>query len=173
MKMNNRPGEGGFTYLGVLLMLTMLSLGLVKDTRSRQIIHRQQQEEELFFRGLQIRNAINSYQKSGSGCFPLGFEDLLRDNRDKKGVGHLRIWYTDPFTGSRDWGMTYDKQGRWIGVYSKGKGKPLRQTLFPVALKDFKKAESYEQWVFKTQEVPAAPLPSACRASLHKSSVKK
>ncbi len=41
--------QGGFTYLWVLLMLTMLSLSLLKETRSREVQFRQQQEEELFF----------------------------------------------------------------------------------------------------------------------------
>ncbi|WLI78771.1 hypothetical protein Q5705_09610 [Kosakonia sp. H02] len=167
------PGEGGFTYLWVLLMLTVLSLSLLKDTRSRQVNDRQQQEEELFFRGVQIRNAIQSYQKSGSGCFPLSFDDLLRDTRDKKVVGHLRLWFADPLTGSRQWGMAYDKQGRWIGVFSKGKGKPLRHDLFPHEIKAFKNVDRYEQWVFKTVEVPSAPLPSACRSLLNQPSAKK
>lgn len=162
----NHTGESGFTYLWVLLMLTMLSLSLVKDTRSRQVVYRQQQEEELFFRGVQIRNAIHRYQKSGSGCFPLSFDDLLRDTRDKKAVGHLRLWFTDPLTGSRQWGMAYDKQGRWIGVFSKGKGTPLRHALFPSEIKEFKNVDGYEKWVFKTPDVPSAPLPSACRSSL-------
>ncbi len=168
MHRSKPAAQGGFTYLWVLLMLTMLSLSLLKETRSREVQFRQQQEEELFFRGVQIRNAIHSYQKKGSGCFPLGFEDLLQDSRDKKPVAHLRQWFADPLTGSRDWGMSYDKQGRWIGVYSKGHGTSLRHTLFPPEIKNFKQAERYEQWLFKTPEVLSAPLPSACRSLLNK-----
>lgn len=167
MARSKASAQGGFTYLWVLMMLTVLSLSLLKETRSREVHFRQQQEEELFFRGVQIRNAIHSYQKNGSGCFPLGFEDLLRDNRDKKAVAHLRQWFADPLTGSRDWGMSYDKQGRWVGVFSKGRGRPLRQALFPPDIKSFKPAERYEQWIFKTPDVLSAPLPSACRSLLN------
>ncbi len=164
MRSSGYSGQGGFTYLWVLLMLTVLSLALLKDNSYRQAIRQQQQEEALFFRGVQIRNAIQQYQKAGNGCFPLGFDDLLRDPRGKKVVYHLRQWFADPFTGSRQWGMSYDKQGRWVGVFSQGKGRPLRHKAFPPALRDFKKAESYQKWIFKVDDAANAPLPSACRS---------
>lgn len=163
--MRSSQRQGGFTYLWVLLMLTMLSLALLKESSYRQAIYRQQQEEELFFRGVQIRNAIQQYQKAGNGCLPLSFDDLLRDPRGKKVVYHLRRWFTDPLTGSRQWGMSYDKQGRWVGVFSKGKGRPLRTAAFPKALADFKKADTYAKWIFKVDDAANAPLPSACRSA--------
>lgn len=162
MSSNHHGGQGGFTYLWVLLMLTMLSVALLQDNSHRQAIYRQQQEEELFFRGMQIRNAIQQFQKAGKGCFPASFDDLLRDPRGKTVVYHLRRWFTDPLTGSRQWGMSYDDKGRWIGVYSKGKGTPLRTALFPKDFSDFQKAKSYKDWAFKVEEVPSAPLPAAC-----------
>lgn len=165
MRSSHCQRQRGFTYLWVLLMLTALSLALLKDNGYRQAIQRQQQEEELFFRGVQIRDAIQQYQKAGNGCFPLGFDDLLRDTRGKKAVYHLRQWFTDPFTGSREWGMSHDKQGRWVGVFSQGKGRPLRSTAFPPALRDFKKADSYQKWVFKVDDAANAPLPSACQST--------
>lgn len=157
-------GQGGFTCLLLLFALTVLALSLLKSQGAVQLRHRQQQEDELLFRGEQIRQAIKQYRTASyaNGCYPGGFEDLLADTRGGKVHYHLRQWFSDPLTGQRQWGMKYDEQGRWVGVYSKGQGRPLRKEGFMQDSEKFRQASRYEEWLFAVETDPAAPLPRAC-----------
>ncbi|OON41337.1 hypothetical protein BTJ39_05075 [Izhakiella australiensis] len=158
-------GQDGFTSLLLLLALTVLALSMLKSQDIIQLRHRQQQESELLFRGEQIRQAIKQYRSASyaNGCYPTGFNDLLKDNRGGKVHYHLRQWFSDPLTGERQWGMAYDDKGRWIGVYSKGQGRPLRKEGFIQDGDKFRQAKHYEEWIFVVEKDPAAPLPSACK----------
>ncbi|HEI8864675.1 TPA: hypothetical protein SLG40_000115 [Serratia odorifera] len=61
--------------------------------------------------------------------------------------------------------MIYDAQQRWIGVYSQGKGQPLKKSGFaPLYEERFKKAKSYTDWQFKVEEDAGAPLPAQCHS---------
>ncbi|HFK7188288.1 hypothetical protein [Serratia odorifera] len=161
-------GQGGFTYLFVLLALTVLALALLKSQEMIKVHHHQQQEDELLFRGEQIRQAINSYQQASyaNGCYPPGFDALLVDARGGKKNYHLRRWFVDPLTGSQQWGMVHDQKGRWIGVHSQGHGRPLRKDGFGSHVDEdkFKRATDYSEWVFLADTDAAAPLPSACQS---------
>lgn len=158
--------QGGFTYLFVLLTLMLLALMLMRSQEAIQIRHQQHQEEELLFRGEQIIQAISQYRSvsHANGCYPVSFEQLLTDRRGQKVHYHLRRWYVDPFTGSSQWGMVYDPQGRWLGVQSQGHGLPLRKEGFgyQVDANKFKQAKDYQEWVFAVAPDPTAPLPAAC-----------
>lgn len=157
--------QGGFTYILLLLALTVLALSLLKSKDTIQVRFRQQQESELLFRGEQIREAMRLYRvdEHSNGCFPVGFEELIQDTRGGKTRYHLRQWFTDPLTGQKEWGKIFDDQHRWIGVYSKGKGTPLRKEGFVKDSETFKGAKSYREWAFKLETDPSAPLPEACR----------
>lgn len=154
--------QGGFTYIFVLLALTVLALGLLKSQELESLRYREQREDELLFRGEQIRQAIAAWQQSGNGCYPIDFNDLLQDKRGEKPLYHLRQHYPDPLTG-KEWGRVVDPQGRWIGVYSKGSGKPLRKTGFSgEQAEKFRQAKSYHEWEFAVKVNATAPLPAAC-----------
>ncbi|WP_261455441.1 type II secretion system protein [Serratia ficaria] len=161
--------QGGFTYLFVLLALTLIAGMLLKSREIAQIHHRQEQEEELLFRGEQIRKAISRYQKApyANGCYPDRLEQLLEDRRGSQVHHHLRRWFSDPLTGNPQWGMNVDPQGRWIGVHSLGSGRPLRKSGFnaQVDVHKFKKAESYSEWVFAVKPDANAPHPSVCKSN--------
>lgn len=158
--------QDGFTYLFMLMALTVLSIMLLKNQDSVQTLHRQQQEEELLFRGEQIRQAISRYQSApyANGCYPTNIGQLLEDRRGPGVNHHLRRWYSDPLTGRAEWGMIYDPQGRWTGVYSHSHGRPLRKEGFSAEadITRFKKAKSYAEWKFFVASDLSAPLPSAC-----------
>lgn len=157
--------QGGFTYLLLLLALTAVALSLLKSQDTIKMRHRQQQEAELLFRGEQIREAMRLYRSDehGNGCFPTGFEALIRDTRGGKTRYHLRQWFTDPLTGQKEWGKIFDDEQRWIGVYSRGAGKPLRKEGFVKDGETFKDAKNYREWAFTLEKDPSAPLPGACR----------
>ncbi|MEW5561958.1 hypothetical protein AB1287_17210 [Enterobacter asburiae] len=158
-------GQQGFTCLLLLLALTILALSMLKSQDLIELRHRQQQEAELLFRGEQIRQAIRQYRTASyaNGCYPTGFDDLLKDMRGGKIHYHLRQWFSDPLTGQRQWGMTFDDKGRWIGVYSQGQGRPLRKEGFVLDGEKFRQATRYQEWVFEVEKDPAAPLPSVCK----------
>lgn len=160
MSLNER--QGGFTYLLLLITLSLMALSFLKSQDSEQMRYREQQEAELLFRGEQYRAAIASYRAAGNGCFPVRAEQLTLDKRGPKPRYHLRQVWTDPLTNSKTWGAIYDPQGRWIGVRSLGKGEPRRKVGFSHDVETFSKAKSYYDWTFKVESDPQAPMPSAC-----------
>lgn len=177
-KTDQRGSQGGFTYLMLLIALSVLALSLLKAADGEKMRHIYQQEQELLFRGEQIRMAIASYrdeeisseksrEKSRNprthGCFPVSFAQLLEDKRGRSPRYHLRQLYADPLTQRQEWGMIYDEKKRWIGVHSLGHGKPRRKAGFKSDEEKFAKAQSYAEWTFTVKPDPQAPLPSHCR----------
>jgi type II secretory pathway pseudopilin PulG len=161
--MNNlRKQQGGFTYLLLLIALSVLAMALLKSTDEITMRYRERQEKELLFRGEQIRAAIASYRAVGHGCFPTDFAQLLDDERGMKPVYHLRQHYRDPLTNQETWAMLYDPDGRWIGVTSAGNGTPLRKAGFSEEAVEFSKAKTYQDWKFTVKSDLNAPLPTAC-----------
>lgn len=154
--------QGGFTYLLLLVALSVLALSLLKSQENVQMRHTEQQEAELLFRGEQYRKAIAAYRAVGNGCFPVRVEQLMLDRRGPVPRYHLRQAWDDPLTNKKTWGTIYDAQGRWIGVRSLGSGKPRRKAGFSHDAETFSKANSYYDWSFKVETDPTAPLPAAC-----------
>ena len=177
MKIDLKQSQGGFTYLLLLIALSVLAISLLKTTDTAKIKHVYQQEAELLFRGEQIRAAIASYRgedaqqpardktnkNRGHGCFPVSFAQLLADTRGTSPRYHLRQHYADPLTQRHEWGMVYDEKHRWIGVHSLGNGKPRRKSGFKHDDEKFADASSYADWTFTVTADPRAPLPRACQ----------
>lgn len=171
--MHNGNDQSGFSYLLLLVWITIFALMLMKSQDLLISRFRHQQEEQLLFNGNQIREAISNYrgkdnpdQGKGSqkkeGCFPTRFEQLIKDNRSLKPLYHLRKHYADPLVPKRDWIKIFDEEGRWIGVHSSGTGHPMKKTGFADLYKEFSKAKSYQDWEFKVEEDLTAPLPVKC-----------
>jgi type II secretory pathway pseudopilin PulG len=139
--------QGGFTYLGMLLILVLVgialaSAGLVWHTAS---VH--EKEEDLLFVGEQYRQAIASYYVSGQGELPKKLADLVLDPRFASVKRHLRRIYPDPMTGTKEWGLV--KAGdRILGVYSLAPGKPLKEIRVSTPGADGGIAVAYSEWKF-------------------------
>lgn len=158
--------EGGFSYLLLLAWLSVLAIMMLRSEAHLHTKWRQEREDQLLFSGDQIRAAIDNYRKktNGNACFPDNFQQLLNDNRSGHTEHLLRQLYPDPLTENREWGMLYDAQQRWIGVYSRGSGVPLKKNGFMAQYDEqFRKAKSYADWQFKVKEDISAPLPEQCR----------
>ena len=160
--MMKSKGQGGFTYLLALIALAAIAVTLMQSTDDLSMRRHAQQEAELLFRGEQIRQAIAAWREHGNGCFPLRFEQLLVDRRGVTPRYLLRQHYPDPLTQQKEWGMIYDAQGRWLGVYSQGKGSPRQKRGFTPDQRAFAKATSYAGWQFQVATDPQAPLPRQC-----------
>lgn len=159
--------QAGFAYLFVLLFMALfgaISAGIVAGGSN---LSQRAAEEELLLTGTQFREAIRSYYEAGAGGrrFALTFEELLRDPRIPGVRRHLRRVYSDPLTGTADWGILQAPGGGIMGVYSKSAAKPLKLDLFPQEYHGFANKEKYSEWVFAYvpagQALPGATLGSA------------
>jgi len=150
--------EKGFTYLAALfiMMIMGIMLGMIGETWS--MIMRRDREEELLFRGKQIKTAIQRYRdndtKFGKAVGGIkGIEDLLKDNRTPTTVRYLRKNWPDPITGE-EWKTVTEPGSGIVGVYSPSDQQPLKKANFPLEFKDFEKKEKYSDWkfVYKSQQ---------------------
>ncbi len=141
----------GYTYLGVLFLMALMALSLTGASTLWEIEQRREKERELVFIGRQYVAAIGSYYNAASGgdkLYPPNLEELLRDSRYPNVKRHLRKPWRDPMTGTANWGLVMDPQGRVMGVHSLAMGIPIKQKGFgnlEAALAD---KSSYRDWVF-------------------------
>lgn len=148
--MNGRA-QGGFTYLSLLFMITVLGIAAGAAGKYWSTEARRSSEEELLFRGMQIRAAIASYHDTSPGAkaYPGSLDELLLDKRHPVTRRHLRRLYTDPMTGKADWQLIEAPGGSGImGVRSSSEKEPLKKKGFPDGLVGFEESGSYGQWEF-------------------------
>lgn len=137
---------------GAALLLTMFLVAIigVMLTVAGRVWRTEMQREkeaELLAVGGEIALAITRYHAT-SLQYPENLNQLLLDPRQQNTVRHLRRLYRDPITGSKTWGLIKEVGGRITGVYSLGKGEPLKQAGFATAQAKFKGAKSYADWTF-------------------------
>lgn len=141
----------GHTYLAVLMMVIIMGILLCAVGRSWHTVMKREREEELLFRGGQIRDAISRWYKpraGGHAATPLrDLKDLLQDPRTPRTVRHLRRLYKDPVTNG-EWVIITDPVKGIQGVASAGRDMPLKTTGFPEELKDFTGNKHYSDWRF-------------------------
>jgi type II secretory pathway pseudopilin PulG len=140
-----RPGkQRGYTYLGLLGLLTIMGAALATLGTHWSTAAQRQREAELVFRGEQIRDAIGRYRAAQNPPqWPPSLQALLEDRRGNSVRHHLRRLYADPFTGQADWALVEapsragSRAGglpspQLMGVYSRSNVKRLRQDLPPL-----------------------------------------
>lgn len=144
-------GQRGFTYLWTLMLVAALGVGLSIAAESYATAARRDREQELRFVGREFRDAIRSYYQiqivAGKHEYPPTLEALLRDNRFPGVRRHLRRIYTDPMTGSAEWGVVR-VNGRVAGVHSLSDKTPLKQDNFEPDEASLRQRERYRDWVF-------------------------
>lgn len=116
-------------------------------------------EADLLWIGDNYARAIASYHAASPAQmreYPQKLEQLLLDLRQPNTMRHLRRLYRDPMTGSTEWGLIKDGSGRITGVYSLGKGAPLKQGGFEKNWARFNNAKSYADWIFVAEPDNAA-----------------
>ena len=139
----------GYAYLMLLVVAACMaiaasSIGIIVYSRAV----RMEKENELIFRGMAYKNALKSYYDASKGkkTYPESLEALISDPRysDKK---HIRKLYADPITG-KAWVLFKTRDGGISGVACSSDKRPLKQTGFPAAIKQFEGAQHYSDWVF-------------------------
>jgi type II secretory pathway pseudopilin PulG len=151
--------QGGFVYIGLLIGLAIVGVGLSAISEVWHQSQQREREEELLFIGGQFRQAITRYYLESPPAqrrFPMQLNDLLEDLRTPAGPRHyLRKIYLDPMTGKADWGEIRLASGQLVGVYSLSALIPLKSANFELKNKGFSEASRYSDWTFRS-ELPAA-----------------
>jgi type II secretory pathway pseudopilin PulG len=141
----------GFTYVGLLIAVALLSIGLAGAGEVWSTAARREREAQLLFAGDQFRRALDSYYEGSPGVkrYPTSLEALLEDRRLPTTRRHLRRLYADPMTGKPDWALVRLPGGEIVGVHSVSTDRPLKRAGFGPSDEAFGTAESYRQWVFR------------------------
>ncbi len=162
--------KNGFALSFVVITLLFVGIGMASVGKIWSKIIQREKEEELLFRGDQIRKAIESYYYDSKNCrhpnmYPSSLEDLLKDKRCLSVQRHLRKLYKDPMTIDGEWelipvtpegkvkgspffGLEKGTGIRIKGVRSKSEKEPLKKTGFPDVYKNFEGKMRYKDWEF-------------------------
>ena len=172
MKPRCLSSSAGFTYLAVLMMVVIMGIMLGAIGESMHMVMKRDREEELLFRGEQIRYAIERWNNQpGRQRTPLReLKDLLKDPRSLANVKYLRRLYQDPISGE-DFVPVNDPQFGIIGVRSPSEEEPAKKANFPLVTelnnnvqrpdiyKRFEGKTKYSEWEFVYgQSAPAGTI---------------
>ncbi|NOU26027.1 MAG: type II secretion system protein [Methylotenera sp.] len=151
MKIPSKKNIVGFTYLGVLFIITILGITLALAGTLYSFTQQREKERQLLFVGNQFKQAIGLYYQRTPGYikrYPVRLEYLLQDNRFVSVQRHLRKIYTDPMTKSQDWGLVNAPDGGIMGVYSKSTDFSLKVSGFEFANINLPNKPRYSDWQF-------------------------
>jgi type II secretory pathway pseudopilin PulG len=158
-----RGPQSGFTYLGMLALLTVMLMWAGAAVEVTHTQTRREQEEELLFVGQQYRTAIQGFQ-TAMGRLPGSLEEMLQVSLPAGPPKRfLRRIYPDPISGEMTWGVVTGPGGGIQGVYSRSELKPLKQTGFEKENMTFSGALTYSDWKFTAQMMTGTPTAPAYR----------
>lgn len=123
---------------------------------------KREKERELLFVGDQFRRALDQYSlhsPAGSRRFPMSLEDLLKDPRTPNTQRYLRKIYSDPITGSLEWGLVKGPNDEIYGIYSLSEEEPVKKHNFSSSDAGFEGKMKYAEWVFMSKPVRFATRP--------------
>ena len=143
-----RIRSSGFTYIGILLAVAILSISLAAASTLWSTVVQRDREAELLFVGEAYRAAIEHYFRQG-GQLPQELEDLIQDDRGPAVRRYLRRLYPDPITGQLDWEIIRTPDGGISGVHSVSTKAPIKRANFPAREVAFEDAECYCDWRFE------------------------
>ncbi len=144
--------SGGFTYIGLVVLLAILGLVAAAGMKTGALMQRAAAEEELLEIGAAFSDALRSYAAAtptGQQQQPPNLQALLKDPRFPNVRRHLRRVYVDPITGKAAWGLVTSGGQTWItGVYSLSDAKPLKIGNFDARFVNFENKERISDWKF-------------------------
>jgi type II secretory pathway pseudopilin PulG len=141
-----------------MALVAIVVIGIMAGAANISTIHVMQRdrEEELMFRGIAYRNAIQHYY-SVERRYPRSLRDLLNDPRFAHRP-YLRALYPDPMSGrgmegnrieNGGWRLIHAPDGGIAGVASSSRQEPIKKANFPLGFGNFEDAKSYSEWVFE------------------------
>ncbi|MGJ7917502.1 type II secretion system protein [Massilia sp. LXY-6] len=155
-----RRRDGGFTYVGLIVLVTIIGLVGAATLKADALLRRAAAEQELLEIGAAFSAALTSYAEAtprGQPPQPPSLEELLKDPRVPGIRRHLRKIFVDPVTGKAEWGIVWLNKGNGIkgsggsgvvAVYSLSGSKPLKQANFDARFQNFENREHLSEWKF-------------------------
>ena len=146
--------EGGFTYLGLVILVTVIGLVGAATLKVDALLRRAEAEEELLETGAAFSEALRTYAEAtpkGQLPQPPSLQELLKDPRFPGVRRHLRKIFVDPLTGKAEWGIVWANPGERRGVlavYSLSKAKPLKVANFDARFSGFENKQHVSDWKF-------------------------
>lgn len=151
MPTGKRRTQSGFTYLGLLVMVAVMGVGLASMGELWQTVSQREREKDLLLAGREIRKAIGRYYTASAGGwqrYPASLDDLLKDNRFPGLRRHLRRIPLDPMTGKSDWETIPAPGGGVMGVHSRSKDEAMKVAGFDPGEEGFEGKKAYSEWRF-------------------------
>jgi type II secretory pathway pseudopilin PulG len=148
------PREGGFTYLGLIILVTVIGLVGAATLKVDALLRRAAAEEELLEIGAAFSEALRTYAEAtpkGQPPQPPSLQELLKDPRFPGVRRHLRKIFVDPLTGKAEWGIVWANPGEKRGVmavYSLSNAKPLKVANFDQRFSGFENKQHVSDWKF-------------------------
>jgi len=152
--------EEGFTYVGLIVLVTIIGLVGAATLKADALLRRAAAEEELLEIGAAFSAALTSYAEAtprGQLPQPPSLEELLKDPRFPGIRRHLRKVFVDPVTGKAEWGIVWLNKGSGLNgaggtgvlaVYSLSQAKPLKQGGFDTRFQGLDNKEHLADWKF-------------------------
>jgi type II secretory pathway pseudopilin PulG len=94
--MPHRSPEAGYTLIALTAGMTIMLILMTAGAPAWRYLMQDMREEELLFRGNQIAEAIERYQRKNANTFPPSLEVLVKGK-------YLRKAYQDPFEPKGKW----------------------------------------------------------------------
>jgi len=147
-----RAGEGGFTYIGLLILIALIGIVLAVSGQVTATTMQREREKQLLWVGHAYRNAISRYVMH-NGHYPMALADLVESSTvsasaDPLPQHYLRHLYPDPMAQGADWVLVPALDGGIMGVASSSNRAPIKRAGFDDADFDFADAETYGDWRF-------------------------
>lgn len=143
--------QSGFNLIGLMAILAVMGVMLMAAGEVWHTAQQREKEQELLFVGNQFRQAINGYYEHSPDRgrhYPTRLEDLLKDPRYPSTRRYLRRMYSDPVSGSDEWGLVQGPDGEIYGIHSLSEQEPVKKGDFSLADRSFEGRSKYADWVF-------------------------
>jgi type II secretory pathway pseudopilin PulG len=144
----NPATSAGFTYIGLLIAVVILGIGLSAVGTVWRTQAQREREQELLFIGREFRAAIAAYYAAGMHQYPQDISDLLEDKRWPEPRHFLRKLYVDPMTGAQDWTILHTDMLGIVGIASSSIAEPIKKKEFGKDEDGFADATCYCDWKF-------------------------
>lgn len=145
-----RQQEAGFSYLMVMIAITLMGLAMTVAARQWKTMVQRELETDLLAKGTEIQTALALYSASTKAgrvlpgeVYPQTLAELTRPPKP-----FLRKVYLDP-VGRGEWELLRAPTGGIMGVRSKSRQKPIKQGNFPLAVRHFEGKPTHYDWVFQ------------------------
>ncbi len=145
-----RRQETGFSYLMVMIAITLMGLAMTVAARQWKTMVQRELEADLLAKGIEIQAALALYSASAKAgrvvpgeVYPQTLAELTRPPKP-----FLRKVYLDP-VGRGEWELLRAPTGGIMGVRSKSRHKPIKQGNFPLAVRHFEGKPTHYDWVFQ------------------------